>query len=156
MQDMEWRKCKISPYYFLKTYGKIRDKDKGVIPWEGWPHLQELLEVLRTYKLIIILKAKQLGITWLMQADNLHMSLFREGANILTLSKGQDEAAEELDYARFIHSQLPDFLRVTKGKDQSSLITFPATHSRMRALPSTPPVHSFNMTEVRCFLARLW
>jgi len=83
------------------------------------------------------LKSKQIGATWLTGGDNLHLALFLEGANILTLSKGEDEAAEALDYSHFLHSQLPDFLRVPLGKDQSSLLSFPSMHSRIRALPST-------------------
>jgi len=72
-----------------------------------------------------------------MAGANLHLAMFRQGANILTLSKGQDEAAESLDYSRFIHSQLPDFLRIPLGKNQGGLLTFPDVHSRIRALPST-------------------
>jgi len=75
--------------------------------------------------------------TWLMSGVNLHMALFQEGANIFTLSKGEDEATESLDYSRFILSQLPDFLRQRLGKDQSSLLTFPFMQSKIRALPST-------------------
>ena len=73
-----------------------------------------------------------------MAGSNLHLARFQEGANIITLSKGQDEAAEGLDYSRFMHSQLPDFLKLKLGKDQGGLISFPEMHSRMRALPSTP------------------
>lgn len=73
----------------------------------------------------------------MVQGSNLHLASFWPGANILTLSKGENEAGEELDYARFMHSQLPEFLRLKVGKDQSSLITYPAMHSRMRALPAT-------------------
>lgn len=72
-----------------------------------------------------------------MGGANLHLALFHEGANILTLSKGEDEATESLDYSRFMRSQLPDFLRSSFGKDQASLLTFPAAHSKIRALPST-------------------
>lgn len=122
---------------FLKRHGRIRDKLKGIIPWEDWPHLVYLLDCLRKYRFIIILKAKQIGITWLMAGANLHLATYVQGANILTLSKGEAEAGESLDYSRFIHNQLPDFLRLPLGKDQASLITFPAMHSKIRALSST-------------------
>ena len=72
-----------------------------------------------------------------MAAANLHLALFQEGGNVFSLSKGEPEATESLDYSHFIHSQLPDFLREPLGKDQSSLLTFPAVHSKIRALPST-------------------
>ena len=72
-----------------------------------------------------------------MGGNNLHLALFQQGANILTLSKGEDEAKESLDYSRFMHAQLPDFLRLPIGKDQESLITFPSMYSKLRALPTT-------------------
>ena len=123
--------------YFLTKYGKVRDKLKGVIPWEPWEHLLKYLEVLRTYRFVIVLKAKQIGATWTLGGSNLHLAMYQTGANVLTLSKGEEQATESLDYSRFMLSQLPDFLRLKVGKDQSSLITFPSRHSRLRALPST-------------------
>jgi len=83
------------------------------------------------------MKSKQIGATWALAGDNLHLATFREGANILTLSKSEDTASESLDYTRFIHDQLPNFLRLPFGKDQAGLLTFPTMHSRIRALPST-------------------
>jgi len=109
----------------------------GIIDWQPWRHLTELLDVLGKERFLIILKAKQIGLTWLMAGANLHLAMFSEGANILTLSKGQEEATEALDYSRFFYSQLPDFLRLRLGQDQASLLTFPIMHSKLRALPST-------------------
>lgn len=52
-------------------------------------------------------------------------------------SQGEDEAKVLLDKARFVHLQLPDYLRVSKGKDQETLLSFPSIYSEIRALPST-------------------
>lgn len=72
-----------------------------------------------------------------MAGYKLHKALFQKGAYCFSLSKGEDEASEGLDYSRFIHTGLPDFLRLSFGKDQSSLLTFPLMDSKIRALPST-------------------
>jgi hypothetical protein len=137
IQLEETERCAQSNLYFLKKYGKVRDKIKGIIPWEAWTHLVEYLKLLRQYRFIICLKAKQIGATWCLGGDNLHLAMFLEGANILTLSKGELEASESLDYSRFVHSQLPQFLQLPIGKNQESLISFPDMHSKLRALPST-------------------
>ena len=97
----------------------------------------QLLDCLHKYRFIILLKAKQIGATWCLAGDNLHLAQYLEGANILTLSKGEREAAESLGYSKFIHSMLPDFLRVPFGKEQESLLSFPAMHSKIVALPTT-------------------
>ncbi len=75
--------------------------------------------------------------TWTMAGYALWDALFHSGANIILVSRGETEAGEMLDYCRFIHSQLPDFLKVSKGRDQASLMTFPTVHSKIRALPAT-------------------
>ncbi len=131
---MERARCKDSPIYFLKKYGKVKDAEKGIIPYEDWPHLTETLRALREHRLVIILKARQIGMTWLTAGYALWMALFHEGSNVVLLSKGEPQAAETLDYIRFMHNQLPSFLQVTLQPDQSSLIGFPKMHSKIRAL----------------------
>ncbi len=128
---------------------KISDPDKGIIPFEDWPHLLRLLEIFSEHRDVIILKARQLGVSWLVAAYGLWTTLFFESARVLMLSQGEDEATELLDKSRFIHSQLPPFLKLDKGKDQAGLITFPASHSQIRALPSTEKAgHGYSATLV--------
>lgn len=136
-EQTEIEACAKSCEYFLRKYGKIRHPLKGTIPFEAWPHLIQILKVCEEHRLIIILKAKQLGITWLMAGRNLWRAMFQSGANVFTLSKGEDEAAESLDYSKFIHDNLPPFLQLPYGKKQESVITFPTMNSKIKALPST-------------------
>jgi hypothetical protein len=133
----EQEKCQTSPLYFLKKYGKIRDKLKGIIPAQAPPHLQVVFWALQKYQLIIIYKARQIYMTWSMGNYGGNQTFFHEGANSVILSKGEIEAGETLDYVRFIHGQLPPLLRPEKGHDQASLLDFPVLNSRIRALPAT-------------------
>lgn len=145
----ELEACASSPYYFLKRYAQIKDQDRGIIPFEPWEHLVELLDAFETHREVIILKARQLGVSWLCAGYALWTVLFKEGARVLMLSQGETEAVELLNKVRFIHSYLPDFLRLSKGKDQEQIITFPALHSEVRALPSTEKAgHGYGATLV--------
>jgi len=101
-----------------------------------WEHQIKSLDILASHKLIIFLKARQIGMTWLMAGYALWKALFFTGANVILLSKNETAAGELLNYIRFMHSQLPDFLTVSRGHDQESLIDFPAMHSKIRALPA--------------------
>jgi len=142
-------KCQASPIYFLKTYGKINDPERGIIEFEDWPFLVELLGFIDTHKELIILKARQLGISWLMAGYSLWVALFHEGSRVLLLSQGETEAADLLSKCVFMHLHLPSFLALEKGKDQSALITFPAIFSEIRALPSTEKAgHGYNASLV--------
>ncbi|MCJ7828238.1 MAG: hypothetical protein MUP81_00660, partial [Dehalococcoidia bacterium] len=86
---------------------------------------------------VIILKARQLGISTLTAGYCLWKALFFEGATIYLLSKGQIEAGKLLDKCKILWEYLPDFMRLPYGKWQESAITFPSMHSSIDALPST-------------------
>jgi hypothetical protein len=113
--------------------------------WEAWPYLADLLGVFLAHKDIIILKARQLGISWLVVGYCLWRCLFYENVKVLFLSQGQTEAedlvgggeAGSSGKAKFIYLHLPPFLQSGLGRDTQALIDFPATGSSMLALPST-------------------
>lgn len=133
----------------MTQYAKINDPDKGVIPFEDWPHLVEILDFIALHKELVILKARQLGVSWLLAGYALWKATFFISSRVLMLSQGETEAADLLNKSRFIHSQLPDFLRLSTGRDQSSLVTFPTQHSEIRALPSTERAgHGYNASLV--------
>ena len=135
--DVEWRKCKLSPHYFLKTYGKIKDEQAGIIPFQDWDYLVDLLNVFSKERRIIILKARQLGITTLISGYILHRAIFFEGSTIYVLSQNEKAAFKVIEKCKIMWEYLPDFLRIKLGKDQLGALSFPTTHSSIDALPST-------------------
>ena len=52
-------------------------------------------------------------------------------------SQREDDANEILGKSRFINDNHPDFLKLKLEPNQASAMGFPATHSKIRALPST-------------------
>jgi hypothetical protein len=133
----EAEKCALSPHYFLKKYGKIKDESRGILPFESWDYLEWLLDIFLAERQIIILKARQLGISTLIAGYCLWKALFYEGATVYLLSKGEKEAGKLLDKCKIIWEYLPDFLHLPYGKWQESALTFPSMHSSIDALPST-------------------
>src|SRR6266540_4231305 len=61
---------------------------------------------------------------------------FHDGANVLMLSKRQDEASALLVKARFLERSLPDWLRTAAGKSNDSTLEFADRGSKISALPS--------------------
>ncbi len=133
----EWIRCRLNFKYFLQNYVKINDPDRGIIPFEPWPHLLYLIRCFLTHKEIVILKARQLGISWLVAAYALWKSQFYASTQVLLLSQGEKEATKLLDKCRFIYNQLPEYLKLEVRKDQNELMSFPDAHSEIVALPST-------------------
>ena len=92
--EMEY--CMEHPAYFIENYCQIEDKDTpGVaVPFALWDGQREALQELAAHKLNIILKARQLGITWLVLAYAVHLLLKTPGATVIAISRTEEEAKE--------------------------------------------------------------
>lgn len=95
LREILYDQCREDLLYFVKTYGHIEDKDADVLiqPFRLWDEQEKALENFRDHKLNVILKARQLGITWLV----LHYALWKmlkPGRTVIGLSRTEDEAQE--------------------------------------------------------------
>ena len=95
LRENEINYCYEHPEYFIDTYGHIEDKDADELiqPFRMWDAQREALKSILENKLNIILKARQLGITWLV----LHIAflmMLKPGSTVVALSRTEDEAKE--------------------------------------------------------------
>ena len=109
----------------------------GAIPYEPWPHLQELIFGFRRERLIVIPKPKQIGVSWLLAAYAYWTAAYHNGAQVLEFSKGQLEAKDLLRKSAFIHRNLPVHIQ-GDAEIFAEEIRFPSMDARILALPSTP------------------
>lgn len=138
--DLKFARARLSFEHFL-DYVYIKDpppKGRGIIKFEKWPHTVAVAQALTTYRLIVWLKARQIGASWELAAYDLWMALYHPTSVVLLFSQGEDEAQDKLSKCSFIYSKLPPELQTPIGKDNSSEITFPSMYSEIHALPSTP------------------
>lgn len=110
----ELQKCLDSVRYFITNYVKILDPIIGEwIPFILWAEQETSLDLLRDNSLIIILKARQLGLTWLVLAFFLWRMMFRPICTILLFSRRDAEAVHLLDdRLKGMYKELPDWLKV--------------------------------------------
>lgn len=135
---LERVKCKSNFLHFLRyVYILEPPPGKAIIHFELWPHLLELIRLFFSERLILVLKARQIGISWLLAIYALWRVMFHRASVVLMLSKGQDEATDLLGKAAFVYSQLPDFLKLTVDPDQTQEMGFPVMYSKVKALPAT-------------------
>lgn len=145
--DIEWRKCQKSLLYYLTTYVSVQDAvSQQIIKWRPHPHLLELIDLVQGWAdqprprkpvYIIILKSRQVYTTTTIAAIANWLCTFFESTRVFESSLREDDANEILGRSRFINNEHPEFLKLKLAPDQSSLLGFPSTHSRIRALPST-------------------
>jgi hypothetical protein len=114
MEAEELGKCYNSPQYFIQNYCHIYDTvEGGWVPFELWPAQAAALEVIHNNQLSIVLKARQIGLTWLVLAYALWCMIFRPIASILIFSKRDIDAIYLLseDRLRGMYDRLPEWLK---------------------------------------------
>jgi hypothetical protein len=142
-QERERRTVVEDAVYFTSGYGSIQPEIGDAIPFDIWPEQQEILEDFITELRVIILKARQLGLTWLALHYALWIQAFAEGtrnAKILGLSKHGGDATKLLARARQINKRLPPFLRQTESTDTARSLSRMKFEGRgeMVSLAGTP------------------
>lgn len=136
-QAREQLACAENAAYFLGTYGWVSDPNLGTVRYTVWPHLALLHRLEAEHRKLIVLKARQVGVSWHAAGVALHTAMFRPNANVLMLSKREVDASELLEKARFLYHHLPPWLRITVGRSNESRLEFPTRGSKITALPST-------------------
>ena len=136
-QQIELRACSKSVLYFFKNHVFIQDRLHGEIKWESWDYLIDLLNTFEGETDIVICKARQLGISWLVAGYCLWKALFQPGVKVLMFSQGESEAWELLGKCHFIWSKLPDYMRPTFSHETRGWLKFAPNGSEIKAYPST-------------------
>ena len=112
---IEWLKCSKSAAYFIYNYCQIYDATVGDwIPFHLWQMQITVLENLVTYPLNVILKARQLGQTWLVLCFILWKMIYKPAFTALLFSRRENEAIVLLGEQRLrgIYKRLPKWMKV--------------------------------------------
>lgn len=119
-RELERRKVTRSPVYFVRGYGHLQPPRGAPIPFAMWAEQEEVLVAFWHRRRVIVLKARQLGLTWLALHYAYWLQAFNEdtpNARILALSKHGGDASKLLERARKIRELLPPFLRHDEASD---------------------------------------
>jgi hypothetical protein len=120
----ETEKCMADPVYFMRKYVKIQHPNKGTIPFDLYPFQEKTLKEFDLHRYILILKSRQLGITTLIAAYALWLSIFNSDKNILIISIKQEVSKEIVTKVRFANEHLPSWLRVIETTDNHMSLRF--------------------------------
>ena len=148
----EYVLCSISFLAFVVRHCKIQDrKTQTSIPFNLWPGQAKVAPLFLTSKRLIILKARQLGLTWLAAAYCLWRAIFHPNELIVIISAKEDLAVEFLERVKYMFDRLPMYLkpRVYKRtttelsfgyeqKDRLGNVVLKGIASVIKSLPSTP------------------
>ena len=138
---IEVLKCRRHFPYFCDTYCQIlSDRGQGSdwVPFHLWPEQRRVASLLQAKRLVVVLKARQLGLTWLVLAFGLWLMLFYPIATVLLFSRRDEEATDLLAVRlRGLYDRLPAFLKVSGFTADNDHEWALASGSRALAFPTT-------------------
>lgn len=116
MRQTEIDFCSKNVQYFVEQYGHIEDKDADQLiqPFKLWDEQKAALQSIIDNKWNVILKARQLGFTWLILHIVAWMMICNTGRTIIGMSRTEEEAKELVRRLAIIFRYMPAFIAEEK------------------------------------------
>lgn len=145
LQELDRRECCADPAVFMERHCSIEEPDGTVIPLTLWGFQRDTIQAIHQDKAIIVLKARRLGLSWIILAYALWLALFHQGIRILVLCKTEGDASELLDRIRRMRDRIAEdptaahLLANLKqpAKARDAVTTLDVGQSTIRALVGT-------------------
>lgn len=136
---IEWLKCADSAAYFIQEHCQIFNANDGDwVPFRMWQAQLTTLAQIDSHRLLLVLKARQLGLSWLALCYVLWTMLFQPAATVLLFSKRHDEATELLDVRlKGIYLRLPRYMQTRSIKTDDKHNWVLSNGSSAKAFPTT-------------------
>ncbi len=157
--ELEWRRCAMDEGYFIENYVWIPSMEdpRGRTRFHLFDYQEELLNLSKTNRFVIALKARQIGFTTLGMAHALWLALFRPGATILIVSETQKSSNKNLAQARLAYQFLPNWMKERGPKiknDSSNGMSFEFNDGMVSNLKASPATNGVFAGETATFV--LW
>jgi hypothetical protein len=130
-REISRRKSQKSFWFFVDTFCMMWKKEGGdACRFRLWDFQKEAAEVFQEKQKVIVLKARQMGFSWLAMAYVVWSVLYKSNFHVYITSVGLREVTEQMERIRFIWYNLPEWITQDvqlggKGnKDNDSLIEF--------------------------------
>lgn len=114
--EIEYIKTDMPTEEFIDEYCYIENKDEPgnpIIKFKLWETQKTALMEIIEHKLTIILKARQLGFTWLVLCLVVHLCIKFAGYTVIVLSESEPKSMELIKRIDLIISHLPKWLIIT-------------------------------------------
>jgi hypothetical protein len=120
------RHVKLSTHFFVVEYGHLQPNVGPPIPFDMWPEQAQTLDDFLEHLRVVVLKARQLGLTWLALHLAVWLMAFAPGyanTRVLALSKTGADAQALLRRARRINELLPPYLNRREDPESVGSLT---------------------------------
>lgn len=145
-RELDRRACAGDPAVFIERHCQIEDPDGTVVPFRLWAFQRDVLKALHAGEPVIVLKARRLGLSWVVLAFALWLAITSQGIRVLILCKTEADATELLDRIRRMRDRIAAdplhahlLARLEKpAKERDAVTTLDIGSSTIRALVGTP------------------
>lgn len=142
-QRRDYLQCKNSPKTFIRRHCTITTPDGTPIPFDLWEAQEEALKLLEQQQLVIVLKARRLGLSWLSLSYALWLAIFKPGVRIIMICKNLDDAQDMVErvrgmFNRMLEAPASRHLIQDMPKLKDSTRQLQIGESLFKALPATP------------------
>lgn len=110
-QVFEWYKCSQDPVYFVETYVKIVNIDKGLVNFNLYPYQSEIVTTAVENRFVICKMPRQCGKTTTIVGVMLWYILFHENYSVAILAHKLAQAREILSRIQLAYEHLPKWLQ---------------------------------------------
>lgn len=146
LQELDRRECFADPCVAMERHFSIEEPDGTVIPLRLWDFQREAITALHDGGLVIVLKARRLGLSWIYLAYALWLAIVQPGVRVLILCKTEGDASELLDRIRRMKERLeadPASAHLLAGlpepkKSRDHVTALDVGTSTIKALVGTP------------------
>lgn len=141
LEEVRWWRAKKNFHYLAENYLRIRTKDGQLVPLR-LNHVQErinatierLREAGRPIRLII-LKARQMGVSTFTEARIFHATAFHELTNAMIVAHTEDASTNLFNMSKLFFDEMPDYLKPMRKASNAKELVFenPTTNPQEKA-----------------------
>lgn len=119
-EALEYKRCANSVVYTIEKYGYIKHIKRGKVKCRMYDWQRDMLQRLQDGQNLVVLKSRQVGVSWTMAMFTAWLLLFRPDVECLFLSQKEQKAIKLLGKVKFVMNNFPAFIRREYSSDSKT------------------------------------
>ncbi len=128
------------PKFYLENFCQVKLKRGGLAPFVLKEHQKDLFNALRQNNRVMILKARQIGISTATTGYGYHYAITHPGVTVALIGYNEKLASEFLDKVKTFYNTTPKELRPTIQYNSRFELSFPKLESKILVLSNSENV----------------
>lgn len=128
--------CALNPIYFIHNYCYTQNPVKGRVPFRLYPFQRAVLKLFLKFMFNVVLKPRQMGLSWLVALFALWFAMFRPDKTVVIISIKKEASDRFMDKIKYAYKHLPPWLKVEVIHENMSTLVF-ANSSRIMSVPTS-------------------